>query len=310
MTNPNEPQSAQKYSHKIRVAAVGDIHVTREDKGKWVPYFQSVAHHADVLLLCGDLTDTGDEKEAEILSEELRACAIPVICVLGNHDYEKGRHREIRKILHHEPVHVLDGEAVVIHGVGFAGVKGFGGGFDRHMLSMFGEAGMKHFVQEAIDEANRLDRALSRLDHEHGPLKKIAVLHYSPVKETLHGEPAEILPFLGSSRLLEPILRRDVIASFHGHAHAGTLEADVRGAKVYNVALPVLRRAGYPQGFYVYEVDISDVPQEILAQEHVHVGHGPVPSAGAPISASSAPQPQAYARAPDVSASEAPPSPS
>src|SRR6478672_9293829 len=120
-----------------RVAAVGDIHVRETDKGKWVDYFKEVSRKADILLICGDLTDTGDEAEAQILSDELRACTIPVVAVLGNHDFEKGRHKLIRQALLKAGVHMLDGEAVVVGDIGFAGVKGFGGGFDKHMLSFF-----------------------------------------------------------------------------------------------------------------------------------------------------------------------------
>ena len=130
---------------KVRIAAVGDIHVRESDKGKWVDYFKEVSKNDDVLLICGDLTDTGDEAEAQVLAEELRACTVPVVGVLGNHDFEKGRHKLIRQIVHNENVHILDGEAVVVADVGFAGVKGFGGGFDKHMLSMFGEGGNESF---------------------------------------------------------------------------------------------------------------------------------------------------------------------
>src|SRR5205085_1146871 len=155
--------------------------------------------------------------EAQVLADEVKACNIPVVAVLGNHDFEKGRHKLIRQILLKQGVHVLDGESVVINGVGFAGVKGFGGGFDNHMLSMFGEGAMKAFVQEAVDEALHLDRALARLDQEYGDIKKIAVLHYSPISATVQGEPEVIFPFLGSSRLAEPLMRRGVTAAFHGH---------------------------------------------------------------------------------------------
>jgi len=238
---------------KIRIAAVGDIHVRESDKGKWSEYFREVSQQADVLLICGDLTDTGDEGEAQLLSEELRACNIPVVGVLGNHDFEKGRHKLIRQMVQNENVHILDGEAIVINGVGFAGVKGFGGGFDNHMLSMFGEGAMKAFVQEAVDEALRLDRALARLDQENEGLKKIAIMHYSPIKETVIGEPEAIFPFLGSSRLAEPLSRRQVVAAFHGHAHIGTLEGQTNGGvKVYNVAKPILQKLGMP--FFLLEV--------------------------------------------------------
>jgi Icc-related predicted phosphoesterase len=209
---------------KTRIAAVGDVHIRETDKGKWTDYFKEVSKQAEILVICGDLTDTGDEVEAQVLAEELKACTIPVVAVLGNHDHEKGRHKLIRQILLKEGVHMLDGEAVVIKDVGFAGVKGFGGGFDKHMLSMFGEGAMKAFVQEAVDEALHLDRALARLDAEYSVTKRIAVMHYSPIKETVIGEPEAIYPFLGSSRLSEPLNRRKVDAAFHGHAHVGQLE--------------------------------------------------------------------------------------
>jgi Icc-related predicted phosphoesterase len=239
---------------KQRIAAVGDIHVKESDKGKWVEYFKEVSRQADILLICGDLTDTGDESEAQILSDELRSCTIPVVCVLGNHDFEKGRHKLIRQIVQKENIHILDGEAIVINEIGFAGVKGFGGGFDNHMLSMFGEGAMKAFVQEAVDEALRLDRALARLDAEYVCTKKIAIMHYSPVKETVAGEPEVIYPFLGSSRLAEPLNRRQVVAAFHGHAHVGSLEGKTSsGVPVFNVSKPILVKAGYKCPFYLFE---------------------------------------------------------
>lgn len=237
-----------------KVAAVGDIHVKETDKGKWSEYFKEVSKNADVLVIAGDLTDTGDEQEAQVLADELKSCSIPVVAVLGNHDFEKGRHKLIRHILQNEMVHILDGEAIVIGNVGFAGVKGFGGGFDNHMLSMFGEGAMKAYVQEAVDEALHLDRALARLD-ETPEIKKIAVLHYSPIKGTVIGESEQIFPFLGSSRLAEPLSRRGVAAAFHGHAHIGTLEGETPGGvKVYNVAKPILLREGYTIPYFLLEV--------------------------------------------------------
>jgi len=240
---------------KLRIAAVADIHVKESDKGKWVDYFKEVSRQADVLLICGDLTDTGDESEAQVLCEELKSCTIPVVGVLGNHDYEKGRHKLIRQIVQNENVHILNGESLVIANVGFAGVKGFAGGFDSHMLSMFGEGAMKAFVQEAVEEALHLDRALARLDSNQQNIKKIAILHYSPIKATVIGEPEPIYPFLGCSRLAEPLARRNVVATFHGHAHVGTLEGEAPGGvKVYNVAKPILMKAGYDPPFFVFEV--------------------------------------------------------
>ncbi|MCC9167510.1 metallophosphoesterase family protein [Pontibacter harenae] len=238
-----------------RIAAVGDIHVRESDQGKWEEYFKQVSEKADVLLLCGDLTDTGRVTEAEVLVKELKGCTIPVVAVLGNHDWEHDEQDEIRRLLVQEKVHMLDGECVVIEGIGFAGVKGFGGGFDRGMLGMFGEKALKSFVQEAVDEALKLDGALARLDAENEDIKKIAVLHYAPIKETVVGEPEQIFPFLGSSRLADPINRRGVLAAFHGHAHIGTLEGKTtRGVKVFNVSKPILQKEGYELPFYLLEV--------------------------------------------------------
>lgn len=231
--------------NKTRIAAVADIHVRTNDKGKWADYFRDISKNADILLIGGDLTDTGDEVEAQVLSEELKNCNIPVVCVLGNHDHEKGRHKLIRQIVHNDHVHVLDGEAVVIGKIGIAGVKGFGGGFDNHMLSMFGEEGMKAFVKEAVNESLNLDRALNRLDQEYDDIKKIVLMHYAPIKNTIIGEPEQIFPFLGCSRLAEPLARQEIAAVFHGHAHKGVLEGETQnGLKVYNVAKPILQRAG------------------------------------------------------------------
>ncbi|TCJ13775.1 metallophosphoesterase [Flaviaesturariibacter flavus] len=248
----NETGGAAEPTKKVRIAAVADIHVREHDTGKWGDYFKEASRQADILVIAGDLTDTGDESEAEVLVNELKHCSIPVVAVLGNHDYEKSRHKLIRQILLRADVNMLDGEAVVIKGVGFAGVKGFGGGFDNRMLSMFGEGAMKAFVQEAVDEALHLERALGRLDQEHQVDKKIAVMHYSPIRETVVGEPEAIFPFLGCSRLAEPLSRHGVLAAFHGHAHIGTLEGKTHdGIPVFNVAKPILNKE--QKTFLVFE---------------------------------------------------------
>jgi Icc-related predicted phosphoesterase len=244
-----------KKRKKTRVAAIGDIHVRDTDKGKWIDFFKQASAEADVLLLCGDLTDHGRASEAVILAEELRACSIPVVGVLGNHDYDHNEQDEIRKVLSEIGVNILDGDMVVLEGVGFAGVKGFGGGFNRSMLAMFGEPTMKSFVQEVVDEALKLDGALSRLETEHPEVPKIAVLHYAPISATIIGEPEAIFPFLGSSRLAEPLERRQVLAAFHGHAHVGTLEGKTaKGVKVFNVAKPLLQKLEKPLPFFILEV--------------------------------------------------------
>ncbi len=245
----------QEPTRPFRIAAVGDIHVRETDKGKWVEFFRLASEQADVLLLCGDLTDHGYAVEAEVLCEEMKACAIPIICVLGNHDHDKNEHQAIRKALISDRVHFLDGDSLVIGNVGFAGVKGYGGGFDQYMLSMFGEAENKAFVQTAVDEALKLESALSRLDAEHPGVQKIAIMHYAPIRATVEGEPDAIHPFLGCSRLAEPLNRQNVVACFHGHAHVGTLEGETsEGVKVYNVAKPILQKAGLALPFFIFEV--------------------------------------------------------
>lgn len=248
-------QKEKTTRKKTRIAAVGDIHVHESDAGKWVDFFKEVSEKADVLLLCGDLTDTGRESEAEVLAEELKACSIPVLAVLGNHDYDHDQVKKLRKIFAKTDLQLLDGDFTVIGDVGFAGVKGYGGGFDNHMLGMFGEKLNKDFVQEAVTEALKLDAALAQIDSDHSDIKKIALLHYAPIKATVVGEPEAIMPFLGCSRLEEPLNRRGVVAAFHGHAHVGTLEGETNtGCKVFNVSKPVLQKAGYELPFFLYEV--------------------------------------------------------
>ena len=227
----------------LRIAALGDIHISKTSHGTFQPIFSQIGNTADVLLLCGDFTDYGLPEEARILARELTtATKIPVIAVLGNHDYESGHEDEIRRILSDAGVVVLDGEATEVHGVGFAGVKGFAGGFGRGALGPWGEGVIKRFVQEAVDEALKLEAALARLRTH----RRVAMLHYSPIRGTVEGEPPEIFPYLGSSRLEEPINRYRVNAVFHGHAHRGSPEGrTVTGVPVYNVAMPLLART-YP----------------------------------------------------------------
>jgi Icc-related predicted phosphoesterase len=204
-----------------------------------------MAKSADVLALCGDLTDHGLPEEAHALAREIAASVkLPVLAVLGNHDFESNHVDEVRHILTGEAgVHFLDGDCFELKGVGFAGCKGFGGGFGRGTLSGFGEPAIKRFVQEAIDESLKLESALVRVQDAH---HRIAILHYSPIRATVEGEPPEIFPYLGSSRLEEPINRYGVTAAVHGHAHRGAPEgATATGVPVYNVSLAVMKHA-YP----------------------------------------------------------------
>lgn len=240
----------------LRIAATADIHVKKTGQGTLQSLFADAAEEADVLLLCGDLTDYGLIEEAKILAREITTgLRIPAIAVLGNHDFESGHEKEIVSILSDAGVIVLDGDSTEIHGVGFAGVKGFAGGFGRRALGAWGEKIIKDFVHETINESLKLEAALARLRTP----QKIAVLHYSPIQATVMGEPPEIVAFLGSSRLEEPIDRYRVNAVFHGHAHRGTAEGRTKnGAMVYNVAMPVLA-AAFPQrpGFRVVEVPLT-----------------------------------------------------
>lgn len=239
----------------MRIAAVGDIHVGLSDHGKWQKFFTLISEKADVLIICGDLTDTGHVEEASVLSEELKFCKVPVVAVLGNHDFEQDQQTLIKNKLSSNNVHILDGESFVLDKFGFAGVKGYCGGFDNHMMPKFGEKGIKTFVQEAVDEAIKLDRALAHLERIDPELKKIVVLHYAPIKETIHGEPEQIFPFLGSTYLENPINNRNVLAAFHGHAHMGVLQSKTgKGIPVFNVAVPILLKAGFEVPFYVFEV--------------------------------------------------------
>ncbi len=240
----------------LRIAAVADIHVKKTGSGSMQPLFAQITDEADVLLLCGDLTDYGTIEETKVLAKEITsALRIPVIGVLGNHDFESGLEKDVVAILTDAGVTMLDGDATEIHGVGFAGVKGFAGGFGRRALGAWGEKIIKDFVHETINESLKLEAALARLRTP----QKIAVLHYSPIQATVNGEPPEIIAFLGSSRLEEPLDRYRVNAVFHGHAHRGSPEGRTKnGAPVYNVAMPVLA-AAFPDHptFRVVEVPLT-----------------------------------------------------
>ena len=223
----------------MKAAAIGDLHVTEDSVAPYRRMFEEISEQADVLLLCGDLTNFGKISEAEILAEDIRHCTIPVLGVLGNHDYECGQPEEVARILHEAGMIVLDEQAHEIDGVGFAGVKGFIGGFGRGELAPFGEPEIKAFVDIANNEARKLENGLRSLRTE----KAVAVLHYSPIVGTLVGEPIEIFQYLGSQRLADAIDRFDNISFVvHGHAHHGTYEGKtLRGTPVYNVAQFVLR---------------------------------------------------------------------
>lgn len=232
-----------KPAGKQRVAAMGDLHVKETGSVSYKELFAEISQAADILVLAGDLTDLGRPKEAELLAADLRSCSIPIVAVLGNHDYECGHVEEVTAIFREAGVQLLEGQAVEINGVGFAGVKGFAGGFGRYMLGSFGEPAIKAMVAESVEETMRLENALRQVRSE----RAMVVLHYAPIPETIVGEPLEIFPFLGSSRLAETIDRFPVTAVVHGHAHRGTYEGKTPGgAPVYNVAAHIEKPTGRP----------------------------------------------------------------
>jgi Icc-related predicted phosphoesterase len=224
----------------VRIAAVGDLHCPRTSGEELRALFKALPEQADILLLCGDLVDYGRPDEAHQLVEHLSATrGMPVLAVLGNHEFECGQHAEVTEILTGHGVTVLDGTAVEVKGIGFAGVKGFCGGFGERSLQPWGEPILKQFVRESVEEALKLESALAKLR----TVTRVVLTHYAPILETVLGEPHEIIPFLGSSRLEEPLNRYAVTAVCHGHAHHGTLEGrTMAGVPVYNVAMPLLRR--------------------------------------------------------------------
>lgn len=223
----------------VRLAAVGDLHYGKGSRGHLQPLVNAVTRtEADILLLLGDLTDYGLADEAAELARELTSgIKIPIIGVLGNHDYESNAEAEIARILTEAGVKLLDGETTEVQGIGFAGVKGFCGGFGRGVLGPWGEEAVKRFVHEAVNEALKLESALARLR----TATRIALLHYAPIAETVEGEPREIWPYLGCGRLEEPLSRYEVTAVFHGHAHHGRAQGKTtNGTPVFNVSLPLL----------------------------------------------------------------------
>jgi Icc-related predicted phosphoesterase len=239
----------------IRVAAVGDLHVGVDSAGRLAPRLAGLADHADVFLLAGDLTHRGRPEEAKVLADELRGVGVPTVAVLGNHDYHSDEQDALTEVLEEAGIHVLEGATVVVEvrgrRVGIAGSKGFGGGFAGASASDFGEPEMKAFVAHTRTLAGRLERALGRLQAD----RRIALLHYSPVAETLAGEPREIHAFLGSYLLAEAVDRAGADLVLHGHAHRGSRTGTTPGGvPVRNVAAPVIGRA-----YEVFRFDVDDV---------------------------------------------------
>jgi Icc-related predicted phosphoesterase len=237
----------------MRIAATADLHFTRGSRhsAPLLDQLHQVRDSADVMVVAGDLTGTGlPEEMTQLLNVVVRA-RIPTIVVLGNHDFESGNQAELTQMLVQSGIKVLDGTAYERDGVGFAGTKGFVGGFGRTLLTAFGEPEIKHFVQASVDEALKLERAMAQLRSE----KRVVVLHYSPVTATVRGEPLEIYPFLGTSRLAEVVDRHGADLVLHGHAHHGQLDGKTTtGIAVHNVALNLLQAQNPPAAYRIFDV--------------------------------------------------------
>ena len=263
----------------VRVAALADLHCTKTSQGAFQSLFARIGESADMLLVAGDLTDYGSPDEARVLVKELTALRIPIAAVLGNHDLESGKSDEVRQIFVDAGLVVLDGDACEMLGIGIAGVKGFGGGFGQRALGPWGETIIKQFVREAVDEALKLEAALARLR----TTQIVALLHYAPIQQTVEGEPPEIYPFLGSSRLEEPIGRYPVSLVLHGHAHRGRLQGVTKtGVPVYNVSMPLLMRTfAEKPPFRVFEVMVDEPVSETQAARSTPPAPAPEPAAPA-----------------------------
>jgi Icc-related predicted phosphoesterase len=235
----------------MRIAATADLHFSAARHSALLDQLNRVRDEADVLVLAGDLTNYGQPDEMEPLLNVVVRSRIPTVAVLGNHDYESGKHTELIRMMATSGMKVLDGTAYERDGVGFAGTKGFVGGFGRGVLTAFGEPEVKQFVQASIDEALKLERAMAQLRTP----KRVVVIHYSPIAATVQGEAAEIFPFMGTSRMAEVIDRHGADLVLHGHAHHGQLEGKTTGGSpVYNVAITLLQARQPSAPYRVFDI--------------------------------------------------------
>ncbi|HET6840443.1 MAG TPA: metallophosphoesterase [Candidatus Angelobacter sp.] len=235
----------------MRIAATADIHFTPQSYDRLREPLSHVREEADVLVIAGDLTNYGRQDEMHSLLNALVRLRVPIVAVLGNHDYESGQEQELMNLMTTEGIKVLDGSSYERDSVGFAGAKGFLGGFGRGVLTAFGEKEVKAFVQAGIDETMKLERSLSMLRTQ----KTVIVTHYAPIAETVQGEPSEIWPYLGSSRLSDVIDRHGASLALHGHAHHGKADGKTTGGvPVSNVSLPLLLAQDPPRAYRLFDV--------------------------------------------------------
>lgn len=235
----------------MRIAATADLHFTPQSYDRIREQMGHVRDEADLLVLAGDLTNYGKISEMESLLNALMRLRVPIVAVLGNHDYESGQEEELMRMMTAEGIKVLDGTGYEREGVGFAGTKGFLGGFGRGVLTAFGEREVKAFVQASIDETLKLERALSLLRTE----RRVVVVHYAPIPHTVQGEPSEIFPYLGTSRLAEVVDRNGANLILHGHAHHGRGEGKTTaGIPVHNVSLPLIQAGNPSKAYKIFDV--------------------------------------------------------
>lgn len=235
----------------MRIAATADLHFSPTRANTLKDQLAPVRDEADVLVVAGDLTNYGQPSEMEPLVNVLVRLRVPIVAVLGNHDYESDRHPELMKMMSDEGIKVLDGTGYERDGVGFAGTKGFVGGFGRGVLTAFGEPEIKTFVRASIDEAMKLERAMSQLRTP----KRVVVLHYAPIATTVQGEVPEIFPYLGTSRLAEVVDRHGADLIVHGHAHHGTADGKTTaGIPVHNVAITLLQSQKPPAAYRIFDI--------------------------------------------------------
>jgi Icc-related predicted phosphoesterase len=235
----------------MRIAATADLHFVPASHTAVLEQLGRARDEADVLVLAGDLTNYGQPAEMDPLLNALVRLRLPIIAVLGNHDYESGKEQELMQMMTAAGVKVLDGTGYERDGVGFAGAKGFVGGFGRGVLTAFGEPEIKAFVKASIDETLKLERGISQLR----AAKRVVVLHYSPIAATVQGEAPEIFPFLGTSRLAEVIDRHGADLVVHGHAHHGTLNGKTTaGVPVHNVAISLLQAQQPPAAYRIFDI--------------------------------------------------------
>jgi Icc-related predicted phosphoesterase len=244
---------------RMTIAAAADVHCSDENRDAVRAAFDAIDGEVDAVLLAGDLTTQGEPEQAAVLAEACAGMETPVVAVLGNHDLHANRADEVVEVLRGAGIVVLErSHTIVGHScrLGVAGTKGFVGGFRGLGLPDFGEPSLRAIYAECGDEVEALHGGLAEIAL--CPFR-VALLHYAPIPETLHGEPAEIWTFLGSDRLAAPLLEHRPDLVLHGHAHSGRLQGELDGVPVYNVSVPVMG-----QDFWVFELSGATQPASAI----------------------------------------------